>query len=184
MRAAVLFVFAGLTACSDTGELILPISTAMGGADGGSVRIGNPCTPDLEQSPTFSAFGLNETWVESSMGAPSGSAVCLAYHFQGRISCPYGQGLGDARNPQCATPDGALVTGPAEDPSGAPVLPQCLDRRADAVVVWSCRCANARGKTDDEQHTVRALRTWRAYRRATVSVLPMTRATAAHIACL
>jgi hypothetical protein len=106
---------------------------------GPTMTIGSPCTLDAENDPAFDGFQLGEVDIESSPGAP----VCLAYHFQGRTSCPYGQNtmVQDSGAPGCMTPGGAPVVGN--------VAPHCLDRRSSAVVVWSCRCANAQGATND-----------------------------------
>jgi hypothetical protein len=52
-------------------------------------------------------------------------------HFQGRVSCPYGQ---------AAEGGGCLLPGGAE-PIRAVVKPQLLQRRAQDAVYCSCRCA-------------------------------------------
>jgi hypothetical protein len=83
-------------------------------------------------------------------------------HFQGRVSCPYGQGW-DAKalkpttnapaTATCFTPGiGTAVTGPVTtsgaevDPAaGATVKGQCTDRTADKTVYCSCRCADING---------------------------------------
>ncbi|MGH7285980.1 MAG: hypothetical protein ACRELY_31050 [Polyangiaceae bacterium] len=91
--------------------------------------------------------------------------LCLVNHFQGRVSCQYGQdssnpgkgpagttGInGDANKTGCYVPNDSNtpITG---DPSlGAKniVNPQIVGRTADKTVYCSCRCANADGKTDD-----------------------------------
>jgi hypothetical protein len=110
-------------------------------ADGGTVVVGSACVPDIEKSSTFDGFAIGEVSLESVAGAPSGDAVCLAYKFQGLTTCPYGQPAGGGG---CATPEGALVVGA--------VRPQCVDRRPSQAVVWSCRCSNTEGQTNDGQH--------------------------------
>jgi hypothetical protein len=141
MRTKAPLYFALLTACSGTTQPSI-VSTPLYGGDAG-VAIGSGCTNVQERDPAFSGFDLREVSVESLAGHPSGAPVCLAYHFQGRVSCPYGQaGSGPAQGAApCTTPDGQPVT--------VRVAPQCLDRRAANVVVWSCRCANAMGGTED-----------------------------------
>jgi hypothetical protein len=134
----------------------------MGGC--GPSYIGTPCTPTYEEDdPTFLGFDPGEIGIDTTSDP---NVVCLAYHFRGRTTCPYGQdktatalpavdGASGGSFPDgigpCVTPKGAPVTG---DPLGDPydlaqVPPQCLDRPASKVVFFSCRCANADGKTDD-----------------------------------
>jgi hypothetical protein len=122
-----------------------------------SAQIGQPCTPAEEGETQFAGFDPQEVSVElPSPTADPGVIVCLANHFRGRVTCPYGQDdSGDALPSvdgatggpfpsgvgPCVTAMGADVTGQVE--------PQCSDRRAAKAVTWSCRCANASGKTSD-----------------------------------
>jgi hypothetical protein len=113
--------------------------------DGGPtvMNVGAACVPSPEQNAAFTGGSAQEVNVDSFSSA-SGAAVCLSYHFQGRVSCPYGQdmsGHAPAGAMPCKTTGGAAVTGA--------VAAQCLDRRASKVVFYSCRCANASGKTSD-----------------------------------
>ncbi|HEY4012368.1 MAG TPA: hypothetical protein VGM06_03460 [Polyangiaceae bacterium] len=140
MRKGKLAVFCLLAACGDKeSPLVLP--TPLLGPDGGVAVVGTGCVPAQESDPSFSGFALGETTVETSPGQPSGDAVCLAYHFQGRTSCPYGQSAPDAGAEACLTPAGARVE--------SPVAAQCVDRRASDAVVWSCRCVNDQDRVDD-----------------------------------
>lgn len=94
--------------------------------------VGDPCVPEDEYSPTFAGFALTEVSTESRSFSCE-SRLCLVNHFQGRVSCPYGQSAmpeGDAR---------CFIPGSAE-PVSALVQPQLLDRRADDAVYCSCRC--------------------------------------------
>jgi hypothetical protein len=96
--------------------------------------------------------------------------LCIGNHFQGLVSCPYGQNAtgdcpyGEAQGSCAATGQtGCLTPGikqpvDGKDPSTgmyidpkqqATVLPQCLDRTADKAVYCSCRCANINGQTND-----------------------------------
>ena len=73
------------------------------------------------------------------------SQVCIVNHFQGRVTCPYGQsvrGQGPDGTPGCKVPGTC-------DPIAVEVPPQCADRSAAETVYCSCRCANAEGRTDD-----------------------------------
>src|SRR5271154_3956606 len=52
--------------------------------------VGDPCTPEQEYDPTFLAFSAGEVNVESK-SFDCQTRLCLANHFQGRVTCPYGQ---------------------------------------------------------------------------------------------
>jgi hypothetical protein len=117
-----------------------------------AASVGTPCMPSDEYSATFSGFNVNKLTLDE--GNPAcGSMVCLVNHFQGRVSCPYGQAA-DGKGPTPASPctvpgSSAPVTpqGPAR--LGESVDSQCIDRSGTRAVYCSCRCANAEGKTDD-----------------------------------
>jgi hypothetical protein len=98
---------------------------------------------DQERDPTFDGFGADEVNVETVPQETSGAAVCLGYHFQGLVTCPYGQSAdgGGPSGQGCETTDGKPVVGA--------VAPQCVNHRPADMVVWSCRCANGGGQTDD-----------------------------------
>jgi hypothetical protein len=136
--------------------------------------VGDPCTPEQEYDPTFNGFDEAEVNVESK-SFQCQTRLCLVNHFQGRVSCPYGQDaqgnppkdpsgklFNDSHgNPIAAcgvpgsTPDGTgkqsePISGNANDPKTlATVKPECTDRTADKAVYCSCRCANVNGRTDD-----------------------------------
>ncbi len=98
-------------------------------------KVGEPCTPAIEGNATFDGFSQQEISIElPSPDADPGVLVCLVDHFRGRTTCPYGGG-------DCETTSGTPVQGEVDA--------QCKDRRAASVVTWSCRCANALGRTDD-----------------------------------
>jgi hypothetical protein len=52
--------------------------------------VGDPCTPEQEYDPTFNGFDPGEVNVESK-SFQCQTRLCLVNHFQGRVSCPYGQ---------------------------------------------------------------------------------------------
>jgi hypothetical protein len=114
-----------------------------GGGDGGTgnppapAGFGQACVPAREKLATFGGASPGEVNVDSNSPACGAGEVCLANHFEGRTSCPYGGPSGS-----CTVPGtGAPVT--------VKVLPQCTDRRAADTVYCSCRCANVAGRTDD-----------------------------------
>jgi hypothetical protein len=104
---------------------------------------GTSCVPSSEDMATGAADVMQVAL--DATNATCGSLVCLSNHFQGRVSCPYGQ------SSTRTAPAGAM---PCSVPgSGAPVTsavqPQCTNRKAADVVYCSCRCANPNGRTDD-----------------------------------
>lgn len=130
-----------LLACACGGATDPPAGTSSASA----TPIGAPCVFAIEDDPTFAGFDASEVNVQAQAGYVSGDPVCLANHFRGRVSCPYGQ---DPAAGTCTTPAGAAV-----HPSvGTSVEPQCADRTADKTVYTSCRCANESGRTDDGGH--------------------------------
>lgn len=144
------------------------VATLVGTGGCNSTGVGDPCTPEAEYSQAFLGFNVAEVNVESK-SFQCQTRLCLADHFQGRVTCPYGQdNTGAPISPAqscvpgqqngCCTPIGQPVNGldqslnpPAvDDPKvGATVLPQCTDRTADKAVYCSCRCANVDGQTND-----------------------------------
>jgi hypothetical protein len=121
------------------------ISAACGDAGFSPGPIGTPCAPlGAERDSTFVGFNKNELELATCQPEASGVPVCLAFHFQGRATCPYGQdanGRAPSGASPCKTPEGQPVTGAVE--------PQCVDRQASKVIFWSCRCANDQGLTND-----------------------------------
>jgi hypothetical protein len=103
--------------------------------------VGDPCTPEDEYEPSFSGYGLEEVNVESK-SFQCETRLCLVNHFQGRVSCPYGQV--DPANPECFVPGAGT-----DNPVTKPVLPNLVERRPDNAVYCSCRCANKDGSKDD-----------------------------------
>ncbi|MEO6598450.1 MAG: hypothetical protein ABIQ16_01160 [Polyangiaceae bacterium] len=92
--------------------------------------VGDPCTPEDEYVVDFPGYAAKEVNVESK-SFQCETRVCLVNHFQGRVSCKYGQ-TKDQGN--CALPG---------DPTRkvtVPVNPQLELRTADKAVYCSCRC--------------------------------------------
>jgi len=52
--------------------------------------VGDPCVPEQEYDPAFVGFDAREVNVESK-SFQCETRLCLVNHFQGRVSCPYGQ---------------------------------------------------------------------------------------------
>jgi hypothetical protein len=95
--------------------------------------VGDPCTPEDEYGTDFSGYNVNEVNVESK-SFQCETRVCLANHFQGRVSCRYGQKVPAENNVTCHVP------GDKNKPITVTVVPQLLNRQADKAVYCSCRC--------------------------------------------
>jgi hypothetical protein len=79
--------------------------------------VGDPCTPEQEYDPTFLGFAEQEVNVESK-SFDCQTRLCLANHFQGRVTCPYGQSQTGG-----APGDGTIYKDPNGNPICACVLP-------------------------------------------------------------
>lgn len=128
--------------------------------------VGDPCTPEDEYQTEFSGYSVTEVNVESR-SFQCETRVCLVNHFQGRVSCPYGQTeqtvcdvLGAEAVGCISGPSGAAKTGDAPDVCRVPgttglndsgataaddviaveVKPQLFERQAANAVYCSCRC--------------------------------------------
>jgi hypothetical protein len=119
-----------IIACSDR-----TTSPSLGPARSGA--IGEACIPSSEAVASFSGFSNSEVSVELGSRQCS-SGLCLANHFRGRVTCPYGQDI----DPSQSVPSQAECFVPG---SGAPVAlevdPQDSERRSMESVYCSCRCA-------------------------------------------
>ena len=72
---------------------VLAVALAVGlvSASGCSqTGVGDPCTPEQEFDTQFNGFDEQEVNVESK-SFQCQTRLCLVNHFQGRVSCPYGQ---------------------------------------------------------------------------------------------
>ncbi len=137
------------------GLLVVTSSLILWGCGVGGV--GDPCIPEDEYSTEFSGYSAEEVNVESR-SFQCETRVCLVNHFQGRVSCPYGQTQEAITRDEAINGDGSAedrchIPGTLgdrrEDAVQVPVNPQLVDRQTEDTVYCSCRCANADGKTDD-----------------------------------
>jgi hypothetical protein len=145
-----------------TGLAFAVAAVVLSGTGCQSTGVGDPCTPEAEYDQTFLGFDSREVNVESK-SFQCQTRLCLVNHFQGRVSCPYGQdtmGNGPAVGPRqtkgCFTPAGSNfpvgfdTNGAQLDPNVPPAVPpQCVNRNASNAVYCSCRCQNAQGATND-----------------------------------
>jgi hypothetical protein len=146
------------------------------GSSCGGRGIGDPCIPEEEYLTDFPGFNVGEVNVESR-SFQCLTRVCLVNHFQGRVSCPYGQLAATPDPPvnpdtppvqgaDCAVPENA---GKCNYPSieheqscrvpdrngrdlaervKVQVEPQFVDRTAVDAVYCSCRCSGPNGTRD------------------------------------
>jgi hypothetical protein len=96
--------------------------------------VGEPCTPEDEYQADFSGFAVTEVNVESR-SFQCETRVCLVNHFQGRVSCPYGQTA-----EQVAAGTGSCKIPGSTDKITVPVEPQFVERKTSQTVYCSCRC--------------------------------------------
>lgn len=112
---------------------------ALGCQPGG---VGDPCIPEDEYRQQVAGYGVTEVNVESR-SFQCETRVCLVNHFQGRVSCPYGQSEENLSLPG-TDPARCRVPGTKGDQDTeqiqVPVDPQLIERRADDAVYCSCRC--------------------------------------------
>jgi hypothetical protein len=90
---------------------VITVISAQGCA---STGVGDPCTPDAEYTPSFPGFSVDEVSIESRSFTCL-SRLCLVNHFQGRVSCAFGQ----IANPSGTSPAFVSPTGMDSDPGGA-----------------------------------------------------------------
>ena len=99
--------------------------------------LGAPCVSSSEDDPAYSGHSAVEVAIElDTPDCGGGGAVCLMDHFQGRVSCPYGQGVEGKSAPtdECYLPH-------SDERVAVAVKPQLIHRQPDKAVYCSCRCA-------------------------------------------
>jgi len=137
-------ILCGLLALVSVGALgVAPIACQSGG-------VGDPCTPEDEYNTQFPGFKLAEENIESRSFQCS-TRICLVNHFQGRVSCPYGQDANAAvrqcNGPQDTTSCAGLGAKSACVESAA-LAPDCKCKKGDTAGCLSA-CGNVAGLTCD-----------------------------------
>ncbi len=116
---------------------LLAVSCQSGG-------IGDPCTPEDEYQQFFSGYEVTEVNIESK-SFQCETRLCLVNHFNGRVSCPYGQT--DAEAKMGGTAEDRLCHIPGTTAANTrikvAVNKQFTGRRAVDTVYCSCRCAGS-----------------------------------------
>jgi hypothetical protein len=122
-----------------TGVALVLGAFAWGCQSGG---VGDPCTPEDEYQQFFSGYAFTEVNIESR-SFQCETRLCLVNHFQGRVSCPYGQTAMQAMAAPSAT-EYQLCHIPgttrAEERIKVAVEKTLVDRQAEKAVYCSCRC--------------------------------------------
>lgn len=139
MRLDALCALALLVACA-------PVACGTDGEAGSHsdlLQMGEVCIPSVETQPLFRGFSYQEVNIDTEHRRCA-SGVCLVNHFQGRVTCPYGQSEeeldlppGDPR--RCRIPDETYAV--TDQPVEVPVVPQIATRSPEDSVYCSCRCA-------------------------------------------
>lgn len=111
--------------------------------------VGDPCVPEDEYNTDFAGFKVTEENIESR-SFQCQTRICLVNHFQGRVSCPFGQGKthGDPAG-GCQTADSTLKTG--DELAKEKDKPCCVPGTNTAVEVEVCGQCAANSKRDAAQ---------------------------------
>lgn len=94
--------------------------------------LGASCLLSDEYRPTFNGYAITEVDIDDRSPICA-SGVCISNHFQGRVSCPYGQSSDQLSDPRCFLPG-------SNTPVTVPVDPQLVALPAAEHVICSCRC--------------------------------------------
>lgn len=86
--------------------------------------VGDPCIPEAEYNTCFAGFSQTEVNTESR-SFQCQTRLCLVNHFQGRVSCPYGQ---------TAQGTGTLTCADGTTPMGGPPYVACTTAQQSATV--------------------------------------------------
>lgn len=143
LSVAALFAAVGaLHGCADLP--VQPLGKGTGSAQGPGA-LGDPCTPSAEADSLFSGFELGSDFIETGFAACM-SGICLANHFQGRVSCP----LGQAAPTRCGGPDDTETCGDARCVASAeaPIVcdPGAADQGAAMCAAFGGNCDPNRGR--------------------------------------
>jgi hypothetical protein len=109
--------------------------------------IGDPCTPEDEYQQFFSGYEVTEVNIESK-SFQCETRLCLVNHFNGRVSCPYGQTDVEAKQGMVPADQEAQLchipgTSSFDTRIKVAVNKQFTGRKAADSVYCSCRCGGA-----------------------------------------
>jgi len=115
------------------------------GCQGGGV--GDPCVPEDEYRQDFNGYAMTEVNVESK-SFQCETRVCIVNHFQGRVSCPYGQ-KGEGDDIDIVTPGSPQYKAPT-DPARCRVPGTNGDHCVDLGTKKVTPCGGANATNVDE----------------------------------
>jgi hypothetical protein len=104
---------------------------------------GRPCISSDERQPFFSGYEVTEVSLEPPSDGCLGD-ICLVNHFQGRVTCPYGQSDVEAKGNGTRPESELCHIGPGSGPGSrvAVAVNAQLERRRPVDAVYcTCRCA-------------------------------------------
>jgi hypothetical protein len=113
-------LFAALGVLSIIGMGALPLACQSG-------SVGDPCIPEDEYNPQFAGFKVTEENIESR-SFQCQTRICLVNHFQGRVSCPFGQpalGKADGRKRESCGPQQPCTNAGDKCVEAATLAPDC-----------------------------------------------------------
>ena len=102
--------------------------------------VGDPCLPEDEYHADFPGYAVGEVNAEAK-SFQCETRLCLVNHFQGRVSCKYGQAK--PADGALAAADNCKIPGDPKTGISVEVTPQLAARTADQAVYCSCRCDGA-----------------------------------------
>lgn len=114
--------------------------------------VGDPCTPEDEYQLHFQGYAASEVNIESR-SFQCETRLCLVNHFQGRVSCPYGQTKQELERASAKEASGTPLdaeeearlchipgTADQQNRIAVEVKAQLEHRKAADTVYCSCRC--------------------------------------------
>jgi hypothetical protein len=141
--------------------LAMAVGASLIGSNCGGSGVGDPCVPEDEYLTTFSGFAKGEVNVESR-SFQCLTRVCLVNHFQGRVSCPFGQGedLYDDEAYLSAHPNCGPILGSGRSkcaalnlaPAGSPPDFQCADLDNDGCTDAGSLCGESTCAPGQPEH--------------------------------
>lgn len=106
--------------------------------------LGRVCASAYEEQAEFSGSALSET-APAFPDPECDGFTCMNYHFQGRVSCPYGQTEAEIAALPATDPKRCRTVNDKGEPTGeavtVPVDPQFVSRPPKIASYCSCECA-------------------------------------------
>jgi hypothetical protein len=116
------------------------VSNVAGSGCSSGGGVGDPCVPEQEYQTCFAGFSIDSVDTETK-SFQCQTRVCLVNHFQGRVSCPYGQNagtedlyMGGAATAVCPDNPGATGGPQYSSPTGSTPFSPCTIPGGNAVL--------------------------------------------------